>query len=232
LVKIQIFVKKARNEIFSRICCSQNEIVGKELNFAQNLKFRHNMENPKKKSTTSYFKLRIKQLQQAQQHDVTTEIAIRKLNLRVETNKYINSQFLQRTRYKDYQAALDVLTERRMKMCEIWYNRWMTRKKDWNDTRNQIRSGLSAIANRLGISQTKQDEMLTELSMKVIEIRQEFEISLDNAFRDAKDDLVPSLKKDLRDHLAELLRITDDRRTKSVNVEQRLVNRLAIIARV
>ena len=71
-----------------------------------------------------------------------------------------------------------------------------------------------------------------ELSMKVIEIRQEFEISLDNAFRDSRDDLVPQLKKDLRDHVAELLRINDDRRKKvAVNMEERLVQRIGIIAR-
>lgn len=55
----------------------------------------------------------------------------------------------QRNSYDAYQTALDTILERRMVMCAIWYERWMTRKRDWNDARNKIRDTLLAIANRL-----------------------------------------------------------------------------------
>lgn len=78
--------------------------------------------------------------------------------------------------------------------------------------------------------------MMTELSKKIIEIRQDFEISLDNAFHDLKDELIPKLKKDLRDQIANLLQMNEanservNRNNNVINIEHRLLQRLVIIA--
>jgi hypothetical protein len=71
-----------------------------------------------------------------------------------------------KSEYGDYKLMLNTLLEQRIQMVKIWFERWNSRKEDWNNARNKIKETIFAIADKVGIKQEHQDKMNSELSQQ------------------------------------------------------------------